>query len=538
LGAKYLWSPYYRISLVPNEIPLTSRPPLITGYNIQANHFFISGFNTLTYAELERIAAQIPPQEIADRNELARAMSDQGDFIAFHVANNAGVKKALMLGTCAGNELGHFLHFVPSLESVTAVEIDPVFVKLGKGYRGFYEARRAYANPKTRLVVGDARQFLQSTDEKYDMIYFAFLDSQTAATNLSRFRLDSFVFTVEGMERMLQRLHPDGILCISFTSAEGWIAARFYENLREANGGIAPHVVNRLIAGSSANAPQLSPAFIYFASPQKEFRAPILPGYYDATDSVREHAETQGIVASRDDWPFLYLKSPQIPTEYAKFMLILGLFGIIVILFCSGGTLGAVGRAEWMFALLGFGFFVLEIRTISVSAVAWGVTLYAQAGAMVLFTFCSFLGSALFLKNPRWNLHLIWALLAASLIGNFVFGVEWMAQLSGPVQKLSTLLLAVPMIFSGFIFARYFSQAASPQRALAWNVAGGILGGLAESLSLLIGYRFLVLVALGGYLLAYLLTLRWRPLERFALLRRSQTAASATVAAHPADNVY
>jgi hypothetical protein len=525
-GSKYMWSPYYRVSLVPNEVQLRSRPSFVSGYNIQSNHFFISGFNTVSFKEMEEIAKAIPEHEVADRTTMNAMLLEQGDFLPFHVARTAGVKKALMLGTCAGNELGHFLEFTPMLEEVTAVEIDPLFVKLGKGYRGYREARRAYDNPKVKLVVGDARQFLQSTNEKYDMIYFAFLDSQTTATNLSRFRLDSFVFTVEAMERMLDRLNPGGILAISFTSAEEWIVARFYENLRAANGGIPPRVMNRLSSESTPGNPKLSPGFIYFATPNFHFppSALQLGGYEDATAWAEAKTEIHGVMPSYDNWPFLYLKSPQIPTEYAKFMLIFALFGIVVVLLCGGrGAMQGVGVPEWMFALLGFGFFVLEIRTISVSAVAWGVTLYSQAGAMVLFTFCSFLGSALFLKKPHWNVHIFWALLVVSLLGNFVFGVELMAQLSGPVQKLSTFLLAVPMIFSGFLFARYFSQAASPQSALAWNVIGGILGGLAESLSLLIGFRMLVLVALGAYLLAYLLSFGWS--GRKASVRTAETAA-------------
>ena len=60
------------------------------------------------------------------------------------------------------------------------------------------------------------------------------------------------------------------------------------------------------------------------------------------------------------------------------------------------------------------------------------------------------------------------------------------------------------MFFAGVVFAVTFRDCARPDVALGSNVAGVILGGLAENLSLVVGFDHLLLVALGFYAIAAL----------------------------------
>jgi len=57
------------------------------------------------------------------------------------------------------------------------------------------------------------------------------------------------------------------------------------------------------------------------------------------------------------------------------------------------------------------------------------------------------------------------------------------------------VLVFSPILCAGVIFARLFATAARPEQALAWNTAGAMLGGLAETGSLLIGFQWLLSVA-------------------------------------------
>ena len=55
------------------------------------------------------------------------------------------------------------------------------------------------------------------------------------------------------------------------------------------------------------------------------------------------------------------------------------------------------------------------------------------------------------------------------------------------------------MFFAGVIFAVSFRNAANPDQAFGSNIAGSVLGGLSESFSTLLGFRYLLLLAILFY---------------------------------------
>jgi hypothetical protein len=63
----------------------------------------------------------------------------------------------------------------------------------------------------------------------------------------------------------------------------------------------------------------------------------------------------------------------------------------------------------------------------------------------------------------------------------------------------------VPVFFAGVIFATVFRDSRRPDVDFGSNVAGIILGGLSEQLSLVIGFNYLLLVAVAYYVLSSVL---------------------------------
>ncbi|HEY8250486.1 MAG TPA: hypothetical protein VIG70_07770, partial [Burkholderiales bacterium] len=59
-----------------------------------------------------------------------------------------------------------------------------------------------------------------------------------------------------------------------------------------------------------------------------------------------------------------------------------------------------------------------------------------------------------------------------------------------------------PVFFAGVIFATAFRESRQPDVDFGWNVAGIVLGGLSEQLSLVLGFSHLLLVAVAYYLLS------------------------------------
>jgi hypothetical protein len=107
------------------------------------------------------------------------------------------------------------------------------------------------------------------------------------------------------------------------------------------------------------------------------------------------------------------------------------------------------------------------------------------------------------LKMPSVRLGLHYAgllvLLAASVL------VPFDAFLDGGIvwrYVVPCALALGPMFFAGVIFARTFRDEANPDQAFGSNIAGSVIGGLAESFSTLLGFRYLLLLAIGFYLLS------------------------------------
>ena len=107
------------------------------------------------------------------------------------------------------------------------------------------------------------------------------------------------------------------------------------------------------------------------------------------------------------------------------------------------------------------------------------------------------------LKAGRINLlrhyvGLVAVLLIATLVPPDVFltgGTLW--------RYIAPCVLALgPVFFAGVIFAVSFRNTQRPELALGCNIAGAVLGGLAESFAMLLGFQHLLFLALAFYLLS------------------------------------
>ena len=81
----------------------------------------------------------------------------------------------------------------------------------------------------------------------------------------------------------------------------------------------------------------------------------------------------------------------------------------------------------------------------------------------------------------------------------------------GPRLVIAVLLAFTPIFLANVAFAQRFSEEGDSRAAFAVNLLGAILGGCLEYLSLLTGYRNLLLIVAVMYALAFLV--RPRPLS-------------------------
>src|SRR5206468_3331214 len=97
-------------------------------------------------------------------------------------------------GSGTGNDIAGALRH--SVKQVTAVEIDPAIIDLGR----IYHPEQPYQSPAVKIVNDDARSFFARSDERYDVISFGLLDSHTT-TAMTNARLDHYVYTEESLQR-------------------------------------------------------------------------------------------------------------------------------------------------------------------------------------------------------------------------------------------------------------------------------------------------------------------------------------------------
>ena len=109
---------------------------------------------------------------------------------------------------------------------VTAVEIDPLIIQLGKRLH----PEKPYADPRVSIVNDDARSYMQNTGDRFDLITFSLLDSHTTSSHFSNIRIDNYVYTREALTAARRLLQPDGIL-VKFQVGKAFIAGRLKATL-------------------------------------------------------------------------------------------------------------------------------------------------------------------------------------------------------------------------------------------------------------------------------------------------------------------
>jgi spermidine synthase len=109
-------------------------------------------------------------------------------------------RRALVIGLGTGSTAG-WLAAVPSMERVDVVELEPAVVKVAELLAPINQ--NALSNPKVHLTIGDGRELLLTSPEKYDVIF-------SEPSNPYRAGIAS-LFTRELYEAASDRLRPGGI---------------------------------------------------------------------------------------------------------------------------------------------------------------------------------------------------------------------------------------------------------------------------------------------------------------------------------------
>ena len=406
------------------------------------------------------------------------------------------VDTALVVGAGTGNDVAILLE--RGARHVDAVEIDPVIADLGRALH----LQQPYADPRVQVHVQDARAFLRRTRQRYDVIVFGTLDSQTLLSGMSSVRLDNYVYTRESLESARARLKPGGSLILYHMSAHPYISAKLYQMVGDAferppgAAFLVPGLFNlTLVAGEGAG----------------RVAAPPAPALASLTEAHRP---------ARDDWPYLYLRTPTLPGHYAAALAALLVISATLIVMAGGDALKR-GSDGAMF-LMGAGFLLVETKSVTEMSLLFGSTWTVNLMVFASILLVVFIANQVVSRRTPARIEplfaglfvalaIAWITPARALLG-FGVTVQWM---------IGGLLVALPIFFASLIFSTLLSRRADGTRALAWNLLGAIVGGVLEYSSMLLGIKALYLIAALLYLGALLLS-------RYTLKRNSITSPSLT----------
>jgi len=424
----------------------------------------------------------------------------------------------LILGAGTGTDVAAALRH--GAQRVDAVEIDPMIIRLGREKH----PDRPYSDPRIRVVNDDARHFLRTTEKRYDLVVFALIDSLTLQSSFSGVRLESYMFTEESFRAVRDRLKPDGVLVVYNYFRERWLVDRLANTAATAFGEEPRVHVHeaRAYLGVLMAGPRL-------AQLKEDPKVPdrvTAYGQSHAPSPARNHRRDPSVEPASDDWPFLYLQNRHLPRHYSLALLIVlvvsvaAVFGaqrIVAASVAAGsrdpalrtGAAGTPPTWKWQFFLLGAGFMLLETKSIIQFALLWGSTWVVASLAIVsvltMALAANYVVSRVEIRRP-W---LVGAVLVGLLAANYFIPIGRVAFESRAAESIFyAVLVFSPILCAGLLFGSAIKHSTSLARDYGTNLLGAMVGGVGEYLSLLTGFRILLLLIALCYIGALLARMR------------------------------
>ena len=402
-------------------------------------------------------------------------------------------ERVAIVGAGSGNDVAAALRMGAS--HVDAIEIDPAIAYLGR----IYHPEHPYDDPRVTLIINDARNFFRTTHQQYDLIIYGVLDSHTALSHASNLRVDSYVYTREGITEAFKLLKPDGVLSVAFALPNESLGFKLSHILQDIPGAGKPLAVR---VGYDT---YTTTAFV--AQKGRDVTMPdanSAAGFTNVSDHFAQNYPESSIPT--DDWPFFYMIGRTYPVSY---LIALGMVLLLSFFFVRKtiGLTGPIERGYVPFFCLGSGFMLVETKAITELGLHLGGTWFVVAATIVLVLVMAFLANLIVQRKTFRRTDLAYLGLLVSLFVGYVCARDHeLIALNSPLASLvvSCVLLTIPLFFSGLVFSTLISKAkVNISTALAYNLMGALFGGLIEYNSMYFGFAFLYLLAIGFYFLAW-----------------------------------
>jgi spermidine synthase len=471
--SKVYWSPYQKLTVTP-----VSENGVLVGHKLTTNGNW--------YQQIVNLS----PSFVASHPEYFQKEPAEWNAynLPYHFYQNP--PSVLVLGAGTGNDVAGALR--NGAGHVTAVEIDPLILKLGKTLH----FEKPYDSPRVQTVLDDARSYVETTNDRFDMVVFSLLDSHTNSSYYSNIRIDNYVYTSEAMQATKRLLKPDGIMVVKFEVATPWIAGRL-NNLLQIAFGRAPLEVQ---ADPSVYSSFAASGRFFIAGSQERIDQSMAEPALATYVQTHQGFATAKAPVTTDDWPYFYQHEPGLPGS----VLILSVVLILLCWLFMRRTGAAAGSIRWHFFFLGAGFLLLEAQIISKMALLFGTTWLVNsiviAGLLTLIVASNFLVQWM----PKISVKVGYAGILCTIAAGYLIPLDRLFFHSIWLKGLAaTAALCLPVFFAGIVFIRSFAAEGFRSEALGSNLLGALTGGMLESLSMWTGIRSLLIIAAVLYIASW-----------------------------------
>ena len=406
--------------------------------------------------------------------------------LPFRTAIHPG--RVAIAGAGSGNDVAAALR--TGATEVYAAEIDPAIRALGVANH----PEHPYDDPRAHAIVDDARTFFRNTSEQFDTIVYGVLDSHVLLSHGSNVRVDSFVYTEEGLRDAYAHLKQGGLMSLSFALPNDLMGSKIYRMLKALPEAGAPVAVLTRYDNSKTT------TFMIRRGAKVALPADFLKAHdlVDETKNYAGQADAQLDLPS-DDWPFFYMDHKAYPVSYiVSLFLIMTLAALLVRDFLPTKRWDA-GKLPFFF--LGAGFMLVETKAITELGLLFGNTWHVVGIAIIGVLTMGYLAN---LMVERFRVRRL-AVLYALLFGLIALGYAVACHGGFSINRFAMLFLLVgPLAFSGGIFSVLLKNRDDVPDVMAYNLMGAMLGGVMEYNSMQFGFASLYLFALMLYAAACL----------------------------------
>jgi SAM-dependent methyltransferase len=463
-------------------------------------------------------------------------------------SGNQPFSEVMIIGAGSGNDVSRALQW--GARHVDAVEIDPAIYKLGT----LYHPDRPYDDKRVEIHLDDGRNFLRSSPRQYDLVIYALVDSLVLHSGYSNIRLESYLFTKQTFEDVKRHLKPGGTFVVYNYFREGWQISRLQKTMDEVFGAgnqvvltfpyhqaISPdeNTADNFTVFFAGNTVALRNAFSqhheYFLrndqapgpnSPNGFLQAAAAepagsipssgqpaPSQWHKFGLASVSQPAEGLRVATDDWPFFYVRQPMMPNLSLRGMAVMaGLALLLIFLFAprrgareNRESVASSSSLNLRMFFLGAGFMLIETKAVVTMALLFGSTWVVNSIVFFAVLVMILIANLWTLRSKITRLWPYYVGLLVTLALNVVIPLDFFLGMNRSLQVTGACLLVfAPIMFAGVIFAASFRRTAEPDRAFGFNIAGAMMGGLAENSSMLLGFQYVVLVAILFYALSAL----------------------------------